>query len=109
MERRAFLQLVPIGSAFLTGLVASSWIDASRANTLTLREQLEKGLKARLPEEFAFIDTVVTMVDNGTLPRDMVDGVFFWVRKNRNERKYMVPYFERLLRLKAKQVGITIP
>jgi hypothetical protein len=109
MDRRRFLQCIPMGGAFGIGLITTCWMDASRAAPLTLREQLEKGLKARLPEEFAFIDTVVTMVDNGTLPRDMVDGVFFWVRQNRNQRKYMVPYFERLLRLKAKQAGIVIP
>ncbi len=109
MDRRAFLQAIPIGTAFGLGLVSSAWLDASQTQGPTLRDQLEKGLKARLPEEFEFVDTVVTMVDNGTLPRDMVDGVFFWVRKNRNQRKYMFPYFERLLRLKAQKAGIAIP
>jgi hypothetical protein len=109
MDRRSFLRSIPPGAALGASLILSCWFDATQARDLTLRDQLETGLKARLPEEFAFIDTVVTLVDNGTLPRDMVDGVFFWVRKNRNQRKYMVPYFERLLRLKAKQAGIAIP
>ncbi|MBM4001450.1 MAG: hypothetical protein FJ297_18270 [Planctomycetes bacterium] len=77
--------------------------------TPALREQLEKGLKARFPNEFAFINTVVTMVAAGQLPLDLVQGTFLWVRKNKYHKKYMVPYFERLLRAKATERGIAIP
>lgn len=77
--------------------------------TPTLKDQLEKGLKARFPQEFAFINTVVTMVDNGQLPRDLVLSTFLWVRNNKYHKKYMVPYFERILRARAAERGITIP
>ncbi len=79
------------------------------SGTPTLKEQLEKGLRARFPQEFAFIQTVVTMVENGQLPQDMVLSTFLWVRKNRSQKKFLVPYFERILRSRALQAGIVIP
>ena len=36
---------------------------ARDVKTVSLRDQLEKGLKARLPREFAFLDRVVDMVE----------------------------------------------
>ncbi len=77
--------------------------------TPNLKSQLENGLKARFPAEFAFIHTVVTMVENNQLPLDLVQSTFLWVRKNKYHKKYMVPYFERLLRSRAAERGITIP
>ena len=70
-----------------------------------LKDQLDAGLKARLPEEFAFIDKVCTMVDRGQLPFDMVKSTFMWARK---KRPYPFPYFERGLRLRAAQRGIKL-
>ena len=109
MHRRILLRMLCTLVAIVTGMTGMGSSTLSAAETATLRDQLEKGLKARLPDEFAFIDTVVTMVDNGTLPEELVDKIFFYVRKTRGHRKYLVPYFERLLRLKAAEMGIAIP
>ena len=70
-----------------------------------LRIQLEKGLKARLPREFEFIDHVVGMVDNNQLPRDLVQSTFLWAR---DKKPYPFPYFENGLRLRAAKRGITL-
>lgn len=109
MDRRQILRLSSLVLATLAGLVVSQTISRAEPDLPTLRERLEKGLKARLPNEFEFLDTVVTMVDAGTLPRELVDKVFFYVRREKSHKKYLVPYFERLLRAKAREQGIEIP
>jgi len=68
-----------------------------------LQTSLEKGLKARRPVEFAFIASVVQMVDNGTLPKTLVETSFLWARK---KRPYPFPYFEQSLKLQAQKIGI---
>jgi hypothetical protein len=70
-----------------------------------LKDQLDAGLKARKPEEFAFIAKVCTMVDLKQLPFDMVKSTFLWARK---KRPYPYPYFERALRIRAEQRGIQL-
>jgi hypothetical protein len=78
---------------------------AMAAEVADLQEQLEDGLKARLPREFAFIDRVVALVREGRLPLDLVKGTFQWAR---SKRPYPFPYFERGLRLRAAKLGITL-
>ena len=70
-----------------------------------LQEQLEKGLRARLPQEFAFIDRVVKMVEKGKLPLDLVRSTFDWAR---DKRPYPFPYFERGLKKRAARIGIIV-
>ena len=70
-----------------------------------LKDMLRLGLKAKRPADLAFLDQVLTMVDNGTLPRSLVESAFFW---SRNKGSYPFPYFESALRALAKRQGITI-
>ncbi len=78
------------------------------ANVAGLQQQLESGLKARRPTEFAFIKKVVTMVGNNTLPMDLVKSTFIWVRNNPDAREYPFVYFQRALRERAKKLGINV-
>ena len=72
----------------------------------SLQEELENGLRAWRPQEFAFIAVVVGMVEGGQLPLSLVKGTFKWaIRKHSN---YPFPYFERALRLRAARRGIEI-
>jgi len=98
----------------LLGLAGSpTHVAAQQPNTspgvdgagIDLRIQLEKGLKARLPREFDFIDHVVGMVDNNQLPRDLVQSTFLWARP---KKPYPFPYFENGLRLRAAKRGISL-
>ena len=96
-------------------LIASSFpyspsIGASpiAANVANLQQQLESGLKARRPEEFAFIQTVVSMVEDDTLPLDLVMSTFLWTRKNPKAKEYPFVYFQRALRERAKKLGINL-
>ena len=73
-----------------------------------LKDTLEKGLRAQFPQDLAFIAKVVMMVDNNELPLDVVIGTYDWVRKNRSYKKYLMPYFEQVLRSRAAQLGVQI-
>lgn len=70
-----------------------------------LKTALEKGLKARRPQEFAFIKEVVEKVDDGTLPLPLVKSTFLWARK---QRPYPTVYFEHGLKTRAKKLGIAL-
>ena len=71
-----------------------------------LKQTLELVLRARRPEEFAFIARVVELVDAGTLPRDMVESTLGWVRKKDPRRPFQ--YFEQALRVRAKAIGVEL-
>lgn len=75
------------------------------AKIADLQDQLEKGLKARLPREFDFIERVVGMVEAEQLPYDLVQSTFMWARV---KRPYPFPYFETGLRVRAARQGIKI-
>ena len=72
----------------------------------TLQQELEFGLRARRPNEFAFIQRVVSLVNRGDLPLVMVKSTFVWSR--RKSPYFPFPYFERGLRLRARQIGVVI-
>ena len=103
----AFAAVAVCLSAVLTQVPAQqSTVSATTdVKVASLRDQLEKGLKARLPREFAFIDRVVGMVDAKQLPYDLVQSTFLWARV---KRPYPFPYFEMGLRTRAARQGIKI-
>jgi hypothetical protein len=71
----------------------------------SLRVVLEKGLRARRPVEFKFIDQVLDLVDEGKLPTKLVERCFLW---SRNKQPYPFPYFERSVREQARGIGVTV-
>jgi len=79
------------------------------AEVADLKDQLEKGLKARRDEEFRFVATVVAMVESKHLPLDLVQSTFLWARKKAKYNRYPFPYFEQALRERAKDLDIPIP
>jgi hypothetical protein len=74
-------------------------------NVVELKDQLYFGLRTFLPEQQAFLDSVIAKVDSGEIPRAMVNVVFVWAKK-RNP-KIPFPYFEVALRLLAEKRGVT--
>lgn len=100
-RRQWFVQLFA-GIASLFGLRVAS----AQQQQATLKEQLNFGLKARRPQEFAWIESVVTMVEQGELPVKLVNVSFNWARKR---GKYPYQYFVRALRSLAARQGIDIP
>lgn len=71
--------------------------------------QLQAILRTRFPEEQAFVGTLVWMIQEEELPKDLVDGAWLWVRKNRPTTKYPFIYFERVVRAQAERVEIVLP
>lgn len=69
------------------------------------RDQLRLGLQARLPEEFQFIDRILQLVEQGHVPRDLVQSTFQWARK---KRPYPFQFFKRGLIVRAARRGIVI-
>ena len=88
----------------------SSFNTAAQVNlghVAPLKDQLTKGLRAVTPAQKTFVQTVVTYVDNGKLPRAMVNLVYRWALK-RNPR-VPFPYFQYAMRVLAKRRGVTLP
>ncbi|SRR5260221_14791237 len=79
--------------------------DTGTSSTPKLKDTLEKGLKARLQSEFAFIKTVVEKVDDGTLPRSIVESTFLWARR---KPVHAFEYFQEGLKVRAEQIGVTL-
>ncbi len=76
-------------------------------NRVELKDQLTFGLRVAFPEQQSFIDNVVARVDNGELPRAMVNVVFVWARKRNPKIPY--PYFEIAMRVFADRRGVNLP
>lgn len=72
---------------------------------IDLQDQLEKGLQARLPQEFAYIKRVVDLVRTDHLPLYLVRGTFDYARK---KHPYPLQYFHRALTIRAAQLGISV-
>ncbi len=80
---------------------------------ISLRDQLRVGLKAVTKADFAFIDVVVQKVEDGTLPRKVVDSTFLWSRRRvqtqaTNYRKRPMVYFQPALVLRARAIGVVL-
>ncbi|HEY2839981.1 MAG TPA: hypothetical protein VGJ26_12575 [Pirellulales bacterium] len=111
---RALLALGLLGaSAHAAGLIKKTTnpqkklsAKTNSAVQVTLKQQLEKGLKLRRPIEFQFVDRVVKMVEDGKLSIDTVNKAFAWSRERNSFRPYV--YFEQSLIELAKRDGVEI-
>lgn len=61
------------------------------AQPVTYRDVLVYGLKARLPTELAYVNSVVFAVEHGKLPARLVDQTFFWARTHTGNNTYGQP------------------
>lgn len=98
----------------LPGLVQAQVkeFDANQAETnpgevVRLEDQLMNGLRVVTPEQRAYVVQIVTLVDQGKLPRAMVNVVYTWALK-RNP-KVPLPYFQFMLQALADRRGISVP
>ncbi|MBX3433814.1 MAG: hypothetical protein KF847_10875 [Pirellulales bacterium] len=78
-----------------------------------LRDQLRVGLKATTQADIEFINLVVLRVEQGVLPRKLVDSTFLWARNRYitrpgSHRLRPMVYFQPALTLRAKQLGIQL-
>ncbi|MCC6491933.1 MAG: hypothetical protein IT424_02810 [Pirellulales bacterium] len=80
---------------------------------VSLYDQLRVGLKAYTKADLAFIELVVQKVEQGKLPRKMVDGTFLWARNRYKDkpgahRLRPIVYFQPALTAQAKKIGVAL-
>ena len=106
-EYSVFLVLAAMMTTGLTSTLSAQFDSVNSGIQLpTLKQELEFGLRARLPHEFTFVNQVVKLVNRGKLPVTMVKSTFVWSRRKNPYLPF--PYFERGLRLRATRIGIDI-
>ncbi len=101
-------------SAGVVGTTAQVWgapkpSTPTRTNQyvqITLKQQLEQGLKCRRPVEFEFVERVTKKVENGELSMKTVNIAFAWSRNRDNHRPFM--YFERAVIELARRENVII-
>ncbi len=81
----------------------------ARVEVANLKDQLNSGLRARRPEEFRFIANIVQMTAQGRLPIKLVLSTFHYVRTKKKDDKFPFIIFERVLRIRAAEIGIRLP
>jgi hypothetical protein len=75
-------------------------------NVVSLEDQLINGLRVTTPGQRAFVNVVVLRVNQGRLPRSMVNLVYKWAI-NRNP-DVPFPYFQFALRILARKRNIAL-
>jgi hypothetical protein len=81
-------------------------INGGGVTKLDLKSQLEKGLKARRPVEFAYIAQIIDLVEAGELPQSLVTSTFIWARQRPTRQ---LQYFQFALAARAKGLNVQLP
>ncbi len=76
-------------------------------NTVDLEDQLRNGLRVVTPGQLQFVRLVVLSVNQGRLPRAMVNFLYKWALE-RNP-KVPFPYFQFAMRALARRRGVNLP
>lgn len=99
-------QNAPMNALSRVSVESSTDFDPQAAKVANLKDQLEKGLRVRRPEEFAYVGYIVGLVESDDLPLQLVLETFQWARKQ--DGHYPFPYFQRAIRIRAARAGIEI-
>ena len=81
-------------------------VAAGGVTGLDLRTQLQKGLRARRPVEFEYINEIIALVESGKLPKPLVTTTFVWARKQPTRQ---LQYFQFALQTRAKGLDVKLP
>ncbi len=108
MTRRFAFPLV-LALLFVCGLGNAAGplpFDGGGVTGLNLKTQLQKGLKARRPVEFQYIDEIIDLVEEGKLPRKLV--VTTYLAAQRQSRREL-QYFQLALEARARGLPVKLP
>jgi len=116
MTRRFWFKCLTLPFAWLAGIWRISTARADQQQA-TLNELLRSVLKCRRPEEFAYINLITAKVDSGELPPALVLSMMKWARERsrseieagRRKTDIPFPYFQEGMRLRAAQIGVSLP
>ena len=78
-------------------------VNAGGVTGLDLQTQLEKGLKARHPVEFAYIAQIIALVEAGELPESLVTSTFIWAASQAEPAIAVLP-----VRVQARATGLNV-
>jgi hypothetical protein len=95
---------IPRTASVVTAATGSG-VTSGPAVQVTLKEQLEKGLRARRPVEFAFVAEVVQAVEDDRLPIRLVNVSYDWALK---QPRHRFQYFEFAITKLAKKQGVAL-
>lgn len=119
----------PVGWTVLAGCLAAIVVGAlapltttaqqatnpatNQGRRISLQDQLTSGLYAVTKSDRVFIDKVVLLVEEGKLPKRLVDSTFLWARARaalRNPTRWMRPmvYFRPALVARAHRIGVKL-
>lgn len=77
------------------------------SQTVRLEDQLLSGLRVVTVEQRQYVLQVVALVDQGKIPRAMVNAIYTWSLKRNSHVPF--PYFQLGLRALADRRGIVVP
>ena len=90
----------------LFGLISACVPQFAQATEVgDLREQIAVELRPRTPQEFAFLDRVILLVEQDQLPLVLVQEMFQWAR---GKQPYPFTYFQRGLVERAAREGYSL-
>lgn len=81
--------------------------EVNPGEVVRLEDQLMNGLRVVTPDQRAYVNHIVGLVNQGRLPRAMVNVVYTWALK-RNP-KVPLPYFQFALQALAERRGVIVP
>jgi hypothetical protein len=116
MTRRFWLKCLAWSIGWLPWMALRRRVEADEQQA-TLNELLRSVLKCRRPEEFTYVNLVTAKVDAGELPVALVLSMMQWARKrsrqevenHRRKTDIPFPYFQEGLRLRAAEIGVSLP
>jgi hypothetical protein len=101
VTRRKSLVLLALSVAIL----AVAWQPAAAQQTKLDAATIKAGLRTTSIEEEGFVDRVLTLMDEGTLPQSMVHGTFFWATK---KPRHKFQYFKFAMIVRASRIGVRL-
>jgi hypothetical protein len=102
-----FILACMLSVAMLPSLARPAAAQISPGEQVTLRDTLEKGLRARTGRERQYIGRVVALVDQEVLSRELVLAVFSKARSRYPD--VPLPWFRFALAELAAKKGVQIP
>lgn len=94
---------MPRLAALLFVLMVLTVRTATADTTVLNAETIKAGLRTATVEEQGFIDRVVELAKDGTLPPELVESTFQWAR---HKPAYRFQYFKRGITVRAAKLGI---
>ena len=102
MHRYRVFCIAAISFAILAAVIDKTSHAATNLTTATIKA----ALRTATPEEQGFVDRVVKLAQNGTLPQGLLESTFLWARKKPVEHRFQ--YFKQGMILRTAKLGIVV-